>query len=78
MPVLKISRADVLRQQATAHLKRLVKFDLDDQRGRFREERFMHVDRLRAIFMEAESLGYPHDEFYAGVISDVEIYESDR
>jgi len=78
MPLLQITRLDILRVQATEELRHLDRFALCDWLGDFESERLEHGAKLRAIIAEVESLGTPWLEFYCLLAYDVEIYETER
>ena len=78
MPILEITRLDILSSQATRQLKKLANFDLYDPINRFRDDRAAHIASLTKIREEIEVLGVSWPKFYYGLACEMEIYETDR
>ena len=78
MPLINITRMDLLKTQAAVALSELVRRDLYDATGEFGQERFACRSRLREIQKEVEALGTSWDSFYSGLVAEVQIYESER
>ena len=78
MPLLKILPRDILIGRATETLRQIVRYDAHDPTGEFDPERFSQVAELMQIQKEVESLGESWSEFYAQIIYEIEIYETER
>ena len=78
MAIIKIQPREILVGRATATLIELARFDTCDLAGEFEGERFSRYAELRSIQAEVERLGEDWRDVYFQVVSEMEIYESDR